>query len=77
MASAVQVIELQKENKKPPVINEVPELEDLQKLRIKSEARSFMHKSTVSNARAAISKIQGYDDHEEAKLFVRSLKPRY
>lgn len=62
---------------KCPVEETIKDLTDKEMLSIKWQAKHFKGQSTISNARAAIALIQATESQEEAKLFVRSLKPNY
>jgi hypothetical protein len=62
----------------PPAPVELkPELTGEERWQAKRAAELFKYDNTVSNARNAIKQIHSFENHEQAKLFVRSLKPKY
>lgn len=54
-----------------------PELTFSQRYEAKMQAKKHMGKGNIANARDAIKYLQGCDSHEQAKLFVKSLQPKY
>ncbi len=75
MAEAVKTIGVP--TPPPAPVESEPDLTGEERWQAKRAAELFKYENTVSNARNAIKQIHAFDNHEQAKLFVRSLKPNY